>query len=303
MAAANSRLWTSRSRSRIGAFTRRSTTTKPTSAATDSSSRPRLAGSRPAPLRGERERHQQGDEEDAEERRAGVVDARRIFEPLGPRQQEEAPQKRHQPDGQVDEEDRPPAERVDEEAAQRRTQAQPQVHGHDVDAEGAAALVRREHRGDDRGRGREHQGAPDALDDAATDEPGAVHAERREQRAQREDDDAEQVEAHAAVLVGQPANGNQQDGRRQQVGGLHPHRRREAEVEVLSHAGQGNGDDGPVERGHEGADGRQRQELPAAPVGILRGDALDQAHETQVTSSSRGARERSNVLAGASRSG
>ena len=61
--------------------------------------------------------------------------------------------------------------------------------------------------------------------------------------------------------------------------------------------------DHPSQRPHESADRRQRQQLPAAAVKILVGDALDQTHDTQVTISSRSARERSKVLAGASRAG
>ena len=47
--------------------------------------------------------------------------------------------------------------------------------------------------------------------------------------------------------------------------------------ELGPHDRQGHADDRPVERPHEGADRRQRQQLPATPVQVLVGDALMRA--------------------------
>ena len=138
-----------------------------------------------------------------------------------------------------------------------------------------------------------------------TIEPGAAHADGAQERGDREDGDAEQVVAHPAVLVREPPGRDQEHGGGQQERRRDPHGGGEAEVQVTPHDRHRDADDGAVERPHEGADGGQRQQLPAAPVEVFVGDALDQchewrppsAHETHVTISSSGARERSNVLA------
>ena len=142
---------------------------------------------RPAPLRGEGERHQQADEEGAEQRRAGEVDARRVLAlALGARQQEPAP----------DEDDERRSGRLT-----RKIQRQPSVSTRKPPSGGptlrpmytAITLMPSARPRSCGGKTAVTMAAevatsrapPAALHDAAADEPRAAHAQRRPAASRR----------------------------------------------------------------------------------------------------------------------
>jgi hypothetical protein len=96
-----------------------------------------------------------------------------------------------------------------------------------VDAHRGAALVGRERVGQDR-RGVGHQHRPaERLDHPETDQPESARGagqrvERQEQSTQGEDREAGVVHLDPAVDVAQPAEGDDQDGRHDQVAHQHP---------------------------------------------------------------------------------
>jgi len=269
------------------------------------------ARAHPPPLWGEGERHQQADEEGAPQRgaddvgprlmrtsggpadRPGVSSLRlKTIEALVMRQEPPSPGQDHESDGHHEEEDSLPAERVRQEPAERRPDAQAKVDRGDVDAERAPTLLRREGVGDDRDRGGSQPGRPYALEAAAGDEPSAVRAEGTEQGAGREDGDPDEVVAHPAALVSEPAQRDQQDRHRQQVDGLDPHRGAEAQAEVLAHRGQGDRRDGPQKRVHEGADAGEGEHLPASAPEVVERGGSDRCHGSESTASHPGTASR-----------
>ncbi len=178
LAAAKRRLCRSRSRSRTGSRDAQLRDHERRQGETRDCQQRNALRRHPAPLRAEGQGHEQTYEEQAEQDRPESIGARRLpADRIPPRQQEPTPEERDGPDRQIHEEDPAPAETAGKEPSERRTDAQPEIDGHHIDAESATALVRREHGSDDRRRCRTEQRRSGALYDATADHPAGVHAQ------------------------------------------------------------------------------------------------------------------------------
>ena len=210
------------------------------------------ATSAPRPSAGEQEAA------DVQPRRGGVAR-------LG---HEEAPgQQRGGDERQVDEEHEAPVAVLDEPAA---------GHGADHDAEAAdggpdpdrlAALVRGEHGGEDGERRRHDERAADAHQRAGQDEHVRRAGERREARAEAEDEQAEGERLLAAEAVAERAGGEQGGGEDEHVGVDDPLQLRCTRVEVLLQRGERDVEDRVVEPDHEQGEAEDDQRPPAARIG------------------------------------
>ena len=93
---------------------------------------------------------------------------------------------------------------------------------------------------------------------------GSVHASAREQRAEREDDDADEEHAPAAEQVGRAPAEQQEAAEDERVGADHPLEVLLREAEVDLDRGQGDVHDRDVEDDHELHDAEERQRQPLA---------------------------------------
>ena len=157
------------------------------------------------------------------------------------------------------------------------------VHPH-----GHAALGLGEGVGEDGGRvGHEH-GRPHALEDAHDDQvhgggvarqPGHAQGEREE----GEDGEPEVVHADPAVHVAETAERHHQHAGRDEEAEDHPQqveavaREQGIDADAPEDVGQRNEDDGPVDGGHEHAQGRNEQRHPLVVVGQRCGRDRDDA--------------------------
>ena len=213
-----------------------------------------------AGLAAEQDRADAGDDQ----QRAPPVDAdgpqlhRHLQDPVGDDQREDA--QRH-----VDVEDVPPAEAVDEEAADQRPDHAGQAEGGAEVTLIAAALARRDHVADDREHQRHQPAAAEALN--ATERDEFVHAlgGPAQHAAEDERDDRQLEDPLAAVQVAGLAPQRRRRGTGQQVDGDHP-RQQVAAVEVTDDRRQGGRDDGAVEGGEEQAEHEARHDHDDLPM-------------------------------------
>ena len=105
--------------------------------------------------------------------------------------------------------------------------------------------------------------APTPCKKRMTIEERPCERERAGDREHAEDGQADQVEAQAPVLVGEPADGDEEDAHGQHVDGLHPERLGVAETKRRADHRQGDGDHRREERAHEHADGTENEHAPA----------------------------------------
>jgi hypothetical protein len=157
---------------------------------------------------------------------------------------------RDQADRQVDVEDPPPGEVVDEEAAEQR----PRYRRHAEDAAEVAlvapALSRRENVADHRDRDHDQPTGAESLEPPEDDQLRDVLADPAERGADQEDDDRRLQHDLPPVLVAELPVHRSSHGRGQQVGGDDPREVRDA-TEVTDDRRQRGRDDRLVERSEQ----------------------------------------------------
>ena len=167
-------------------------------------------------------------------------------------------------DGQVDEEDPVPAERVGEDAAEqdadrpaaRRDEAE---HAHRLRPLGRLG----EDRHHQRKRDRRHDRAADPLHRPRRDEHALRGREAADERGRREERDPRQEQAAVAEEVAEPPAQQQEAAERQQVGVHDPRERRLGEPEILADRGKRDADDRHVEDDHQVAQAQDEERQPA----------------------------------------
>jgi hypothetical protein len=188
-----------------------------------------------------------------------------------------APDGAEEADRDRDQEDQAPVDRrqqaaedeADEEAADADDVVDPQRH---------AALGGGEGVGDDRGRVGEQAGAADALDNAEDDQVGGAGAprhpvDREQQRGGGVDDEAEVVDADAAVDIAEAAEADDQDAGDDQVAEDHPEqveavgRDERVEVDATEDAGHRDQRDRGIERRQQHRQGGVGEGDPLVGVG------------------------------------
>ena len=169
---------------------------------------------------------------------------------------------RRDPDRDVEQEHRLPAEAIGQGAADERPDRDRDAdrrpvgrHRHRPLAAGGELLR------DQRQRDGEHDRAADPLHRAVDVQHRRAGRQPRRQRRDGEDPEADAEDAPPAEPVGQRARGQDQGGQREGVGVDHPLKIGEAGVQVLLDRRQRGVDDGDVEQQHEGRH-RDRDQSP-----------------------------------------
>src|SRR5581483_11126578 len=178
-------------------------------------------------------------------------------------------------DRQVDEEDPGPAQVRGEHSAEQDADRAAASRSSAPDAEGDVALASlAEGRDDDRQRRRREQRAAEPLQPAGDDQRSLGPREPREQRAEREDDHADDEETTPTEQVREPAAEQQRAAEQDRVRGDHPLQARLREVEVALDRRQGDVDNRHVEDDHELRGDGERENEPAPLLGF--GDTYHQ---------------------------
>ena len=147
-----------------------------------------------------------------------VEDRAREIEPLPPAlgplalQFQEDEQDDRDPDRDVDPEDGPPPEVLGQQPAEEWADHEPEVDGRDVEAERTPPLLFRDHRGQDGEGCPEDHGAPGALDHPDRDHGGRGRDQGLRQGREGEDGDPKEEALLPAVDVGEPAEGDDEEG-------------------------------------------------------------------------------------------
>ena len=177
---------------------------------------------------------------------------------------------REHPDGQVHQEDRPPAGAEQVGLGQRATQ---QRAGEPAERERARVPRHRlrplplvELRVDERQDLRHHQPGPDALHHACGDQHADVPGETRGQRRAREHEHARHEQLLRPMAVTQPASGDQREREAQCVTGRNPLQRRLAGAELPPDGGQRHRHDLVVDHVHQDRQHRDGQRPPPQRV-------------------------------------
>ena len=136
------------------------------------------------------------------------------------------PYRPEQADRHGDQKHQPPADRR-QQPAEDKPDEHPCHGDHVIQTEGHSTLIRREGVGQDRGRVRQQERRPNALDDAKRDQPISAcrtrqPVDREQQRRGCVDHKAEVVHAHTAVDVAQPSEADHQHTGDDQVAEDHP---------------------------------------------------------------------------------
>ena len=155
-----------------------------------------------------------------------------------------------------------------EDPAQHRSQGEADRHADAVEAEGPSALDRRERARDDRGaHGDDHRRAH-ALDGAERDKRTQCGRGAAEDAGEREDREADEIDAPEGEHLAQPAEGEQQAADHQQVGDGHPLDGREVDPQVALDRRHGDVDDAAVEGRHERPERDRGEDEPLALHGV-----------------------------------
>jgi hypothetical protein len=191
---------------------------------------------------GERQRQQQG---------ASRVEAGRVRPAAIDRQEAIGEKKSQHAERHDDEKDRPPAERSDQDAAERGAErGADRRHGADQ-PHGAAGPLLRHRLADHRQRKRHHDGGAKAL----RGPPGKQQPERRrdaaQERGQREQHDSGKQQPAAADDVAEPSGADDQAGDGEQIGQHDPLGLLEGRRERLGQGRQGDIGDAAAERGQQ----------------------------------------------------
>ncbi len=165
-------------------------------------------------------------------------------------------------DRHVDQEHRAPPEVLEQEPAEQRAEGDSAADGSRPDADGPAALGRREDHGDDRQGHREHRGPADAHQRAGCDELLRGPGERAEDGGQGEQHQAEDQDAPAAVAIAEDSPREQQGREHQRVGVDRPDQLALGGPQVLLDRLQGDVEDRVVQHHHQQADDQRRQRPP-----------------------------------------
>ena len=198
-------------------------------------------------------------QEDEHERRGEKHDAEHV-EPRPracPRLGQHAPpdEQRDEADGDVDEEDHPPAEPEevcgDEEPAEERPGDRGQALDAAVRAECLAHLLRGQRRADDPEDLRHHEPRRETLGDPHRDEHSRARGERARGGGEDEGGEAGEEDAAAPVFVAEPAARDERGPEGERVGGDHPLELRRRGAEGALDVRCRDGDDRHVEQIHE----------------------------------------------------
>jgi hypothetical protein len=174
--------------------------------------------------------------------------------------------KGHQPDRQIDPEDRPPAHEFDQHAAYQRTESDADTRNATPDADGASTFARfGEDIGDDRHRHRIEHRAADRLHHAKGDKPPDRRCEAAQQRSTDEDREPGLEDAAAADTVCGRARQQQETREHDHIGVDGPLQSRDRNAEVLADRRQGDVDDRGVHADDQQAHtaDTEHQKLPA----------------------------------------
>ena len=168
------------------------------------------------------------------------------------REQDRREDQRRDADRDVHEEDPLPRQEVDEDAAEedacRRTDAADGAPGTERDV---ALATLREHRDEDRQRGRGEGGRAETLQRAERDQRRLTPREPAEQRAEREDQRSGHEDAPPAEEVGGASAQEEEPSEDERVGADHPLQVLLGEPEIELYRRQRDVDDRDVEDGHE----------------------------------------------------
>ena len=177
-------------------------------------------------------------------------------------------------DGDVHQEDRAPPEMAEEPAADDGSDRDAQAGHAGPDADRAAALLGREHVREDRQGRRHDQRAADAHERPRADQRARRSCERRQDRADPEDHEADGERVAATVSVREAPCGEQQPREDQHVGIDHPLQLAGRGVEVTHERGERDVQDGVVESDHQQAEAEDPEDPPPAfvPFGVLHGE-------------------------------
>ena len=159
-------------------------------------------------------------------------------------------------DRQVDPERGTPADRVDEEAAERRPERGGDGGSGGPGADRAAAHGLREARRDDGEALRHQERRADPLNRARRDQEADARRHGTGERGGREDDDADDEDEPAAETVAETAADQDEAAEHQRIGVDHPLQRRELGTERTLHRRQRNRDDGAVDEGERRGEDR-----------------------------------------------
>ena len=173
-------------------------------------------------------------------------------------------------DGKVDEEDPLPAEAVHEQASGERPDEHGDPGGRSPQAHRGAAALGREGAGDDGHRLRGHECGTQALDRAEDDQHLEGSRQATAQGCEREDREADEVDALRSESITQTAGDQQGHGVRQEVGRRDPHDVVEVvggRVEGRLDGGVGHRDDGGVDQDHEEPDDERPEGGPRVAFG------------------------------------
>jgi hypothetical protein len=179
----------------------------------------------------------------------------------------DAEQQRRGRDRDVDEEHGGPVEPLQQHAAGERAEPDPERGERGPDADRLAALLLREHVGDDRQRRGHDQRRTDAHQRADGDDLTGRVGDQRAEAREAEDGDAGLQRQLAAVAVAERAEHQQQAGEHQQVGVDHPLQRRGGRLEVRLQRGERDVEDRVVEPDDHEAQRQDAERLPAHRVG------------------------------------
>jgi hypothetical protein len=201
-----------------------------------------------------------------EQRRARDIGSGRQPDPLAIRDQPDREHRGRESDGQVDEEDPMPVDRLGQNSARQ----QPDRPAGDGDERVSADRLRllpgvREHRHDhpeDHGGG---QRPANALDEARADQQALALGQRAEQRRDGEHSESDEEDPPLPDQVAKTPRQQQQAAERDQVGVDHPGEVALREAEILSDRRQGNVYDRRIEDDHQHPEAQhvQRQPPPA----------------------------------------
>jgi hypothetical protein len=246
----------------MGARQRRSRTTK---AATEQGRHGRRGPPQAVTLGHGEDQRRHGREEQGESR---PVEVDPDLELAAPGDEQQGRQHAHQPDGDVHEEEQPPAAGGEQEPTDGRAEGQTEGLCRPLRTEGPTEPAARDGQRDDghavglqHGRTEGLEG-PEAVQHHQAGGGGTQH------RAGHEDGEAVEVEELAADHVGEPSDRRHRGHQDQQIAQADPADGTDAGVEGPLEGGKGQGDDAGIQLAHEGpdADGRHGQQIALVQI-------------------------------------
>ena len=160
---------------------------------------------------------------------------------------------------QVEQEDPAPRGGVDEPTPGKRSDRRGDATEPGPCADRPCPVVRVERGLDDRQASRREQCATDALQHAGGDEDADAGCGAAQQRREGEPDHTDDEDPTTAEPVTERSADEDQGCERERVARHHPLETGEAGIEIVAETGQGDVDDGRVERDHPGAEHRPEQ--------------------------------------------